>query len=980
MAIISPDVAVARSPNPERRFSIKGLFNKDKPPTELPRLPEFTNEPDAVEHFFKLQGQDARAIATLSFIKQSQESYNSAWLTRELVQNFVDHNPQAPGTLNGVRFEEQTLPNGSKRFVITGNWPFIDNTGVVTLHSDKPEGRNTAGGNGIGLKQAAIRLMRDFGVNKFQIQGERWTANYQVAKGEDVNQKWQSMPNLSPIPRFLLKNDWLIVNVQKTSPTGSCSYIIETANPEMINALGQFPTLGVSRENPYLKDMDYTSQYGAIKWLPKTQDGQLGKGRLFINGQVMNFKKKGESATDYWVGPEGVTIQLNNQRYEMNIDRPPIATSTLGMDLLAKLVGGMSAEEALKQLQKSEYIWAGYKPKRFFDREGADVVIGVIVNGLSHNPNFSRADYEKYFPNRKYLANDHHTANDSQLRELQEQGYIICPDYFASMGMPKLSSKLAPKEHTYIDKVPMLTHTERERIAQEIGMEVGFEDFFDLTKPIDFFILLKNRLAGNTTGIEVNPQDPNIIKISLRDSIPQELLFHALPKPRTEQQKYLYFLRGVAAYGLEKAIFNRVLYHQGDFITTFASDYDEVTQGYNLTVRNINNEGDESSYLQLELNDQYAEQFKAAWEKTAQSQPTTTKPTGTAITPPETEQIQQWTPEEERLYQLARQKRPEELTEEDKLAIQKKGALAARFGAVPIVHAPEPEREFHGQIIPKQATLSDQEKIRLAQMEQNLPGIVEATNKLDELIPTISPQVSADVGEIGKYLDWRESSGYYGRIADLSTTAGYITGKHLLDLVNEYNQAEIDVVEAHREKSPGEQTLVTLKDKLQGVVDRIVPKEDNVEEFDLVYDPTPAQLGQLGLLRIYTRVVTGVELPNDLFIYRGTGSKGINLGQKAIGVHEALLHTQFSEVLETFAHEVAHNQEMLHFGPDWYKAFGALLVKMVSRISEIARKDPSERTQEEKSIISISEIWDGLRSQQAAPPPTLPSTSPALGS
>lgn len=985
MAVISPEVA--HSPvRPPGRFSIAGLFGRDRTadtaPAEKPKppeLPEFTTEPDAVEHFFKLQGQDARAIATLSFIKQSQETYNSAWLTRELVQNFVDHNPQAPGTLNGVRFEEQTLPNGGKRFVIIGNWPFVDNTGVVTLHSDKPEGINTAGGNGIGLKQAAIRLMRDFGVSKFQIQGEGWTADYQVARAADVNQKWQSMPNLSPIPTSLLKNDWLMVHVQKMTPTGTCSYVIETANPEMIQALQQFPTLGVSSENPYLKDMDFRNQYGAIKWLPKTPDSKLTSGRLFINGQVMNFKNKGKDATNYWVGPEGVTIVLNNQKYEMSVDRPPIIPYILEMDL-AKLVKGMSAQGAWEQLQRSEHIWAGYKPKGYFDREGADVVIGVIVNGLSHNPNYNRADFEKYFPGKKYLANDG-TASDKELRELQDQGYILCPDYFASIGMSRLSSKLAPKEATPVSyQPPRLDSTERTRITQEIGLEVGYEELPDFDNPDAFFNLLRDRLAANATGIS-NPQNPNLFKIKLTNSIPEELLFHALPKPRTDQQKYLYFLRGAATLGLTKHLFKRVFYHQADFITTFATEFDEVTREYNLTVRNSKNKDhDESVYLELELNPDYADRFKAVWERTLaqatqtpgadlattvnQGQiPAPATLAGTAITPREAGPAQkEWTPEE------------------DKLAIQKRADLRTRMSEVPIVHAAEPEREFHGQIIPKQATLSDPEKIRLAQMEQYLPGIVEATNKLDELIPSVSPQVSTGAGEIGKYLDWRDSSGYYGRIADLSAAAGYITGKHLLDLVNEYSQAEIDVVEAHREKSPTEQTLVTLKEKLQNVVTRMVPKEDNVEEFDLVYDPTPAQLRQLGLLRIYTRVVTGVELPNDLFIYRGTGSKGINLGKKAIGVHEALFRTQFSETLETFAHEVAHNQDMTHLNSDWYQTFGALLVKTVSRVSEIAQKDPLQRTQEEKSIISISEIWDRLRTQEAISPTALPPIPPALGS
>lgn len=151
------------------------------PPTETAWVPAngariegVVTDQKLLQYFFRERGIDTHPIATDSFLDKSRDEYNSAWLTRELVQNFVDHNPQAPGTLNGVRFTSEDLPNGGKRFRIEGDWPFTDPTGVLSPHSEKPEDMNTAGGNGIGLKQTAIRFLRDFGVKRFEIDGEGW--------------------------------------------------------------------------------------------------------------------------------------------------------------------------------------------------------------------------------------------------------------------------------------------------------------------------------------------------------------------------------------------------------------------------------------------------------------------------------------------------------------------------------------------------------------------------------------------------------------------------------------------------------------------------------------------------------------------------------------------------------------------------------------------------------------------------------------
>src|SRR5690348_3064248 len=64
----------------------------------------YPTDANLLQYFYRKRGLDVHPIATDSFLDKSRNEYNAAWLTRELVQNFVDHNPAHPGTLDGVRF------------------------------------------------------------------------------------------------------------------------------------------------------------------------------------------------------------------------------------------------------------------------------------------------------------------------------------------------------------------------------------------------------------------------------------------------------------------------------------------------------------------------------------------------------------------------------------------------------------------------------------------------------------------------------------------------------------------------------------------------------------------------------------------------------------------------------------------------------------------------------------------------------------
>lgn len=933
-----------------------------------------------LQYFFKERGIDAHAIATDSFLDKSRDEYNSAWLTRELVQNFVDHNPQDPGTLNGVRFRVEDARHGVKRFRIEGDWSFEDPTGVLSPHSDKPENMNTAGGNGIGLKQTAIRFLRDFGVQKFQIQGEGWMVDYRLAKAADVNREWVSLHGQNPA--HVVKHDWLLADVQEAPRTGKNAYVIETDNPEVIRALQQLPTLGVSRENPYLQDMDYQNEHGAIKWLPKSTGLLPTRGRLFINGQVMNYKDKGANAENYWVGPEGVTIQLNNLEYRMSIDRPPVTSFDLG-NYLDDMVRAMGKGDLIDQVKRSEYLWAGHVDAGYsFERQGAFVVIEKLVWQLPYR-GYDKAEYQQLFGGKNYIAWDR-GVSESQIHELEEKGYVICSSYMESIGMPRASSKLSAVE-TASNEVPTLSRYQREQFAQEYGMEVAYEDFSEIRDTSEFIRLVSDRLAPQIAVVEPLEGKQDTVRIRLKGGIRKDLLFHALPRPQEDDQKLLSLLRGIAAYGLQNRLFKKIFTSQGEFVTTFGLDYDPVTRGRVLLARNVQNESEEGLFVEVEVEGQYFQAFKDAFQRTAvqaevgMSQTpqgivveTTNPVTDVALPPTETKKqetpdidldqaiaLRAWTPEQEQLYHAAIKKNSADLTEEDKFIIQQREHLKRAFGQIPVSQTKVPDVEMKGSVVDKKAHMPEAEKARIEQMEAQLPGIVEVVNKLEVLVPEVQAQALTGATATEKYLQWRNSEQFYGQ---LGSNAGYLTGRHLLELINEQNQAEIASVHVIRDQSPEDQILGALKRKMVDLAKRMSPAEDKVDDFEIVFDPNERQLTQLGLLRLYTQFTTGVALPNDLFLYRGTGSKGINLGQKAIGMHESLFNTQFTEATSTFVHEIAHNWSMEH-GNEFRHAMQSLFVTVIYRVSQIANKLAvgETLTQDERIVLDMQREWDKLR-------------------
>jgi hypothetical protein len=808
------------------------------------------NDAKVIQYFYALQGIDIQTVSTTTFLLQSATAYNAAWLAREIVQNWVDHNHYAPGTLDGVRLKMQYLPNKVRRFTIEGDWPFTDNTGLYAPHSDKPKGRHNAGGNGIGLKQTAILFLRDFSVSRFEIIGEGWTINYRIAKAAEINQQLQACPD-TDIP-YTVKNDWLIAEIRETESTGTCAYIIETSDRTLIAALKQFTTIGVSQENSYLKGLDVENLHGGLKWLKVSKKTE--QGRLFVNGQMMNYKVVGEDAKTYWQGPEFVTILLRNLPYTPTVDRPPIKPYDLS-GYLQLFIESLSTDELLAQIRKSEYIWSLFEDKHTYasDRWGCFVVIERIVQELRWRQagNFN---FELLFPGKRYVASSDDLI-DLDRDWLTKAGYVLCPEFFLHLGMPSATSKLGLIQVGKSSK-PQFSEYRRNRIAEDYGIQVAYKDLSELSVA-EFFAALCKQGAALCSGKTA------IFRMQFETELPADLLTRSLATPRNSTQVLLYTIRGVVKYGLEHQIFREIVLSQGEYLTTFSLLEDPI-EGITLIARNLPHECEQAGvFLEFEMTKRYMHAFLEVRN---------TQPEGVA-------------------------------------------------DPIPVEEERSP--------LPSTAEVIGQSE-----------GKVQHPAKKGMAFPESA--VAQAATPRAQYESWRASEQFPNRLAETLDT-----GQSLAVVIAQQTQANIPQLHTQYEEPTEEQHQPEHTD-------------DIVEDFSIVTSPTERQMQQLTLLKQYVSLATGVAIPNTLFLFQGRGSYGINLGETAIGLHEALLTGPFREALETFMHELAHNEKADH-GKFWRHTLDTLWGTLWARVNAIVDTIGGGSSEEDHLLRTLPQQWDELR-------------------
>ncbi|MCE2929443.1 MAG: DUF45 domain-containing protein [Candidatus Caenarcaniphilales bacterium] len=831
-----------------------------------------------IEWHFKRQGWDATPIATDEFIGKSKNEYNSAWLTREIAQNFVDHNKKAPGTLNGVSISE-TSNDGITQFVIKGNWTIDKPTGLVGLQSKKSQDRYSAGGNGIGLKQVAVRLLRDFAVKKFQIQGASWNLDYDLVKKDVVNADLEAAGIKERV-----EDDWLVGKMSACTERNDCSYIIETQDQELIQALRSLKEVGVCEENPYLDQTKASSTLikegkGKILWLPLNDKGEMQNGRLFINGQVMSYRDKGSCPQDFWTATEGVSIQLDNMEYDMNIDRPQVASYRLET-YLEHLFKGMTNSELIQELKASEHLWASDALKKTSSSlSAANAVISKLISTLRYSGSYDANQYSEYFGDKKYLASEIGIPDD-QIKKLEQQGYVICPSQFAGIGMPKVSTALSNFDQALNTK-PSHSQHESRRLAEKHGVRVNYLNLENLSSAKELFQDMLSKLGTKIKSINQKSEGSSTFriyidaKISVDDIFMDDLACHSQREREnsTEGQNLLHYLRGAFFSGMSKHYFKSTSLSQGEYVVNHDTSFNANRQ--RLIARNVPCPSSEGLFIELQVNDYHLREFEALINTFTN----TKKPNSTSTF---------FQPNDPKSISIIDYK--------------------TQLEAIPVQAKENEGLVVNGAAIKKQVRLSPEEIARIAKLEQAAPGISAAIEQLDSLIPEINTNQGSSDTRLESYLNWRNSNHFYGQL-DLDYK--YLSGRNLVQIINAATKAKVNFIVAEIES--GSNIPSQINNALKAIINKACPSDTQVQDdFEIIMSPSQSHLAKLTLMRNYVAYTTGYIIPNDTFLYQGTGSYGINIGQKAIGLNTALLDVPFEEAIQVLFHEVAHNKSMQH--------------------------------------------------------------------
>ena len=944
-----------------------------------------------IPFYFRVhEGREVQPVVTDKFLNKSKAQYNTAWLAREIVQNFVDHN-RGPnkGTLNGVSVTSEQLPaseifpHGGRRFVISGEWPFEDTTGLTSMHSEKSSEGESAGGNGIGLKQTVLRYIRDFGVQRFEVAGEGWQVDYSLARKDQINARLLSEAlKHNAMPTAQVKHDWLVAEIKPGEKTGKTFYSIDTDNAEVIASLEKMSELGESRDNPWLQNPNFSNDNGTIKWLPLSEKGKEPEGRLFINGQVMNFKQAGKTAENYWRGPEGVSIALHNVKYEMSIDRPPVPTYGLE-NYMDNLIKSMTKEEILGQLRESEYIWGrGNADTGGFDTKGCFVLIKKLAEALrwglyknGRKDKYSSDEFAVHFP-KKYLAVDARLS-DSQHDDLEKRGFILCPNFFEDVGMPKASGELSSVEVAKT-RTPQSSANDFERLSKEKGIPVSCESMEGKVAGVaQFFKYIRERMSAddvrvNKVGEKKDGEGKTVAwRFDLPGTkLPKELLFSQLLKIKKgdKNQELLSFVRGAVLYGLKERIFKNANTAQGEYVTTFSLTSDAASGEDGLLVLNSEAKTDGGFSWEVELDENTVALFEKEFFSTNKVVSTNGEANAVQTDTIEERQPKQVTESPEQVAWHGESSQPAEVARDIEVDLGKtigkkaeRKDLRERMGKGEEVGGEQRGGNRDIKEIIKPASAAEAEKIDV--LAAKIPELAAAVRVLAEVAhegeKATKETKEERKNEVEKYLDWKESDNFYGKLAG---NADYLNGKTLVEIFDSYNQADIPVIRVagDEKKNPEKRALARISRRLEELANAMAPAEEKVEDFELVFEPTDVQLTKLGLLRSYFYAATGARLPNDLFVFRGTGTKAINIAQRAIGIHEEVLAQSFDEAVTAFVHEAAHNKSMNH-DVEFMHMLQALFGEMRKKVSEVGRKIRNgSATPEEQALIDMDETWGAI--------------------
>lgn len=332
--------------------------------------------------------------------------WNNDKIARDIMQNFYDGHGQ---TLDGVKLNFVPTANGKYRVRIEGKSTYTPDKAVYIGESTKRNNAKAAGNYGEGLKMSVLKLLKDSGAEDVKIASDNWQLVYKLEEG-----------NLSD-------KRVLAYSLDKVDKYNGNFMEFEISDKGLLESLRKSINRFYHSNNPDFKCPDFENHVLGVKLLPNGQ-----KGGIYIAGQRFEY----DGSFD---GLNGVSLFLKEKPplgvLDISRDRVSLNKSNLGE--IAQWIGKsneMSVTEKANLLKALEPYWdkVSWNSETPMHEFVADLIRGT-----------QRYDVDKKlaikFP-EKYVA--YSPATDDVVLGLRRNGYTVCQDRFADIGMQTIKDLL----------------------------------------------------------------------------------------------------------------------------------------------------------------------------------------------------------------------------------------------------------------------------------------------------------------------------------------------------------------------------------------------------------------------------------------------------------------------------------------------------------------------------------------------------------
>ena len=355
--------------------------------------------------------------------------WNNDKIARDVMQNFYDGHGQ---TLDGVQMTFKPAANGKYKIRIKGDSTYTVDKAVYIGESTKRDNAKAAGNYGEGLKMSVLKLLKDSGADEVKIGSDNWKLTYNLQKG-DLSDKRVLAYSLDKVDKF------------------DGNYIeFETSDKNLLETFRKTINRFYHSNNTHFKCPDFENDLVGIKLLKPGE-----KGGLYIAGQRFEFNNDFDGLKDI--------VVFIKEKPPVHILDPSRDRTSINSNQLERIAEWLATEARMPQEDKVKLLKAlepYWDKKNYSDNTPVD---DFLTNFLLYAGGNCKGDLHVKFPS-KYVA--YSASSNDVVRDLRMNGYKVCKDYFARLGMQTIQA-LRGDAKTHEVVIPNKNQTKKILILKE---------------------------------------------------------------------------------------------------------------------------------------------------------------------------------------------------------------------------------------------------------------------------------------------------------------------------------------------------------------------------------------------------------------------------------------------------------------------------------------------------------------------------------